>query len=133
MSVDAGDMEMAPLGEKYLDAPSSAAADRAELEAEMEEDGKMSCGDFCSNLGKAISAKSAADWGATGARIAVLITSIYFFLFSLDLMGTSFKVSRPHYPSCIATNALMPLLIRLPPISLPLLTPRRPCAGARLV
>jgi hypothetical protein len=82
-------MEMASLAANMRS--SSAEKDAVDL------DENMSCGDFVRNIGKAIVAKTGADWGRTFLRIVVLITSIYFFLFSLDLMGTAFKVSQPHH------------------------------------
>jgi hypothetical protein len=82
-------MEMASLAANMR--PSSAEKGAVDL------DENMSCGDFVRNIGKAIVAKTGADWGKTFLRIVVLITSIYFFLFSLDLMGTAFKVSQPHH------------------------------------
>jgi hypothetical protein len=101
MSAAVGDVEMAPVDGKLLN--------------QAEEEEKLSCGQFISNIGKSAAAKTGADWGATFLRIFVLVFSIYFFLFSLSLMGTSFKVSQrtitaavhcclPHHHNCTPAN-----------------------------
>jgi len=53
---------------------------------------KISCAEFCSGIATGIKERSATDWGWSLLRFIGLLTALYFFLFSLDLMGGAFKI-----------------------------------------
>jgi hypothetical protein len=95
-----------------------------------EEELKLSCGDFCKGISNAAAAKSGADWAGTAFRLVGLCASIYAFLFSLDLMGTAFKVST----TAISTaTAFVSLQLLLHPSSQLSLTPQSPHRCSALV